>query len=62
MWAARQETFSRPIEQKRMPHKALHRTAIPLRSIAAGELGRYCGYKNNYASPLLGMFSNLIVE
>jgi len=22
-------------------HKALHRTAIPLRSIAAGELGRY---------------------
>jgi hypothetical protein len=23
------------------PNKALHRTAIPLRSIAAGELGRY---------------------
>ena len=26
---------------ERMPNKALHRTAIPLRSIAAGELGRY---------------------
>jgi len=25
----------------RWPNKALHRTAIPLRSIAAGELGRY---------------------
>jgi len=24
-----------------MANKALHRTAIPLRSIAAGELGRY---------------------
>jgi hypothetical protein len=24
-----------------MHNKALHRTAIPLRSIAAGELGRY---------------------
>jgi len=24
-----------------VPNKALHRTAIPLRSIAAGELGRY---------------------
>ena len=24
-----------------MPNQALHRTAIPLRSIAAGELGRY---------------------
>jgi len=24
-----------------MPNKALHLTAIPLRSIAAGELGRY---------------------
>jgi len=24
----------------KMPNKALHRTAIPLRSIAAGELGR----------------------
>jgi hypothetical protein len=23
-----------------LPNKALHRTAIPLRSIAAGELGR----------------------
>ena len=26
---------------KTAPNKALHRTAIPLRSIAAGELGRY---------------------
>jgi len=25
---------------KTAPNKALHRTAIPLRSIAAGELGR----------------------
>jgi len=25
---------------KTMPNKALHRTAIPLRSIVAGELGR----------------------
>jgi hypothetical protein len=24
-----------------LPNKALHRTAIPLRYIAAGELGRY---------------------
>ena len=24
-----------------LPNKALHLTAIPLRSIAAGELGRY---------------------
>ena len=27
----------------KMPNKALHLTAIPLRSIAAGELGRYLG-------------------
>ena len=27
--------------EAKMPNKALHRTAIPLRSIAAGELGRY---------------------
>lgn len=27
-----------------VPNKALHRTAIPLRSIAAGELGRYVGF------------------
>jgi len=26
---------------KTAPNKALHRTAIPLRSIAAGELGRW---------------------
>jgi hypothetical protein len=25
----------------KLPNKALHRTAIPLRSIAAGELGRW---------------------
>ncbi len=31
--------FSR-IESTELPNKALHRTAIPLRSIAAGELGR----------------------
>ncbi|CAK0761987.1 hypothetical protein CCP3SC5AM1_3010002 [Gammaproteobacteria bacterium] len=28
-------------EQLKLPNKALHRTAIPLRSIAAGELGRW---------------------
>jgi len=28
------------------PNKALHRTAIPLRAIAAGELGRYVFKKN----------------
>lgn len=26
--------------EAKLPNKALHRTAIPLRSIAAGELGR----------------------
>jgi hypothetical protein len=26
---------------KKMANKSMHRTAIPLRSIAAGELGRY---------------------
>jgi hypothetical protein len=26
--------------RQKLPNKALHRTAIPLRSIAAGELGR----------------------
>jgi len=28
------------MNQRQTPNKALHRTAIPLRSIAAGELGR----------------------
>jgi len=28
------------LEMKKAANKALHRTAIPLRSIAAGELGR----------------------
>ncbi|MBJ7901018.1 MAG: hypothetical protein GC158_14130 [Cyanobacteria bacterium RI_101] len=27
-------------QENQAPNKALHRTAIPLRSIAAGELGR----------------------
>jgi hypothetical protein len=26
-----------------VPNKALHRTAIPLRSIASGEFGRWAG-------------------
>jgi len=29
-----------------LPNKALHLTAIPLRSIAAGELGRYASNSN----------------
>jgi len=32
------------LEKAQTHNKALHRTAIPLRSIAAGELGR-CAYK-----------------
>ena len=31
---------------KQVANKALHRTAIPLRSIAAGELGRYASEIN----------------
>ena len=30
---------------QRRPNKALHRTAIPLRSIAAGKLDRYAAYE-----------------
>jgi hypothetical protein len=33
-----------PIKSQK-PNKALHLTAIPLRSIAAGELGRYNNFK-----------------
>ena len=32
---------------KTAPNKALHRTAIPLRSIAAGELGRSAKRKDH---------------
>ena len=32
-----------PANKKKRPNKALHRTAIPLRSIAAGELWRWQG-------------------
>jgi len=32
--------------EARIPKKALHRTAIPLRSIAAGELGRLGGARH----------------
>jgi len=35
-----QSEARRQISMKTAPNKALHRTAIPLRSIAAGELGR----------------------
>jgi hypothetical protein len=33
------------------PNKALHWTAIPLRSIAAGKLGRYIPLNKIYRSP-----------
>ena len=37
---------------KKWANKALHRTAIPLRSIAAGELGRLPSFRYQVFMPL----------
>lgn len=41
-------------------NKALHRTAIPLRSIAAGELGRYVKHRSIQLKldPMIGKWMN----
>jgi hypothetical protein len=40
------------LQQQTIPNKALHRTAIPLRSIAAGELCRWAKIKDSLAHML----------
>lgn len=46
-------------QKLKMPNKALHRTTIPLRSIAAGELGRYRKGDEDYACNTLGYWQTI---